>query len=275
MKSGLSFSRHCVLFFVLSSLLPAADPRPAFLDIAGFARVTALGGAYTALADEPAGVFANPAGISREGLRFSAADWYLNTQLASGAGSLQLSNLGALSLGINYLSYGSLTGWDEQGNLRGQFSAYSAIAKLAFTRQILDRLALGMAAGYFTEKVAEWQSGGLVLDGGIQTQLSFLRAGLAVRDFHHPRTPFVKALGLAAQPTKPVLLVIDLEHADRVRLRGGGEVLLAPLVLRAGYDGLQPTFGIGLAVGRLTIDYAATVHRRLAIAHQLTLGVNR
>jgi hypothetical protein len=261
------------LLLVLS--LIGIDYRPAFLEIPALGRPAGMGSAYTAVSDDPAGVFYNPAGINQDGLRFALTEWLLDTRMASGAGSVRVGKVGILAAGVKYLSYGTLSSWDEAGNFLGDFSAYSLQAKIALARRLARVLSVGAGMGYVTEKVDDWSLGRMSGELALHADFGKLGAGLAVRDFMDRKAPFVKALGVYGTPIKHVLIAVEVEHAGELRVKAGAEVSVSKFALRGGYDGQSPCFGLGLNLNRMSLDYALVVHNRLGLVHQLSLGVSR
>jgi hypothetical protein len=255
--------------------LVSADYRPAFLDIPSFSRATGLGSAYAGIADDPSGVFYNPAGPDRDGLRFALTNWLLDTRLAAGAGAFALRDIVRVAAGVTYLHYGDLVRWDDQGNMMGAFSCYSMVGKLACSHDVAGRLTLGAGLGYVTEKIDDWQTGTLAADLGIRAHWPRFGAGLALRDFTGSSVPFVKSFGLYGRPLGGLLLVAAAEHSDHLSLRAGAEYTIDVATVRAGYDGQKPCFGLGLRFKPVLLDYSVAIHPGLGLVHQLTLGINR
>jgi hypothetical protein len=256
---------------LLFSLL-ALDYRPAFLDAPALSRATALGSAYAG-GDDAAAVFLNPAGISRNGLQFALSDWLVGTRLAAGAGTFALGGIGSFGAGVKYLSHGTLSRWNEDGNYLGDFSAYSMQGRLGYGRRVLGQLAVGVGAGLLAERVDSTSVGALTGDLGLRYTWRFLTAGLALRDFAGTLTPFSKTLGIAAAPWRGLLVTAELEHTERLRIRAGIEYAWAKLALRGGFDGSRPCGGFGVKIGQATLDYALVVHRELGLVHQISVGV--
>jgi hypothetical protein len=260
--------------------LVAIDYHPAFLGISTFGRPTALGTAYAAIAEDAAGVFYNPAGPNRDGLAFALTDWLVDTRIASGAGAYRINDLGTVAAGLNYLSYGDLARWDENGNLLGSFSSYSLYGKVAFAHTFADLLSAGLGVGYVAEAIDDWTAGSLTLDAGLKAQVAVFGAGIAIRDFTGAKNPFLKSFGVHARPVKFLLLAVEAEHLNQLTLKGGAELSLSSLVLRGGIKGssagdLTPSLGLGLKFRGMSLDYAAMIHSKLGLVHQLSLGVNR
>ena len=130
-----------------------------FLKIGAGARPIALGGAYTALADDINSIYWNPAGIARIGgsgeATFNHAEWLAETQYDFAAFSLQASNLG--SIGFHVISFRTpeekvRTIRSPQGT--GQVWEYNSIAiGGTFARNLTDRFSIGLTAKFIQEKL--------------------------------------------------------------------------------------------------------------------------
>jgi hypothetical protein len=257
---------------LLVSLL-TLDYRPALLDIPAFSSATALGGALTASGEDALAVFYNPAGIGRDGLQFALADWFMDTRLASGAGSLSLGDIGSLGIGVKYLSFGTMSRRDEQGSYLGDFSAYDLHGKLGYGFRFLRRFAVGLGANLLAENVDSTSRLTLAGDFGARFTGPRWSAGIAVRDFAGGGTRFSSSIGVSATPWPWLMATAELEHVSRLRVRGGAEFRWSDFALRAGFDGINPCAGMGLALGRTRLDYGLLIHGRLGLVHQLSVGV--
>jgi hypothetical protein len=258
---------------LLVSLL-ALEYRPAFLDIPTFSQATAMGGALTASGEDVVAVFYNPAGIDHDGLQFALADWYMDTRLASCAGSLNLGDADNFGAGVKYLSFGTISRRDEEGNYLGDFSAYSFQGKLGYGRRILRHLSLGAGASILAEKVDSTSRMILAGDLGARFVGQGWGAGVAVRDFAGLRSPFAKSIGVFANPWRWLLVSAELEQVSRFRVKAGAEFRWSDLALRGGFDGSNPCAGLGVAIGRTRLDYGLIVHARLGLVHQFSVGVS-
>ncbi len=96
-----------------------------FLKIGIGARATAMGGAFTGLADDATALYWNPAGLTQiEGRKFSAtySSWFAG--INRGYITYVLPTLGGVTaVGFNYVSMGEMEGRDEESNPTGNFGA--------------------------------------------------------------------------------------------------------------------------------------------------------
>ncbi|MFA6318951.1 MAG: PorV/PorQ family protein, partial [Elusimicrobiota bacterium] len=178
-----------------------------FLLLDANARAVALGGAYTALADDSNALLYNPAGL---GLvrRYEAT--FMHNQYVDSVSQeyLSLALPQGFGLSFNYLDYGSLTRATisrKDGSL-GSFSASDLAASLGYGIRLYRGLSLGLAAKYLRESIYRYEGHGAAFDVGAMYMLQ-----------EDPRISF----GIAIQ-----------NMGTPVRFQGEREQL--PLTLRAG-----------------------------------------
>ena len=95
-------------------------------------------------------------------------------------------------------------------------------------------------------------------------------------DFDQDRLPSIMRLGLKYQLSKKVFLAAEAEKDlyNKVRLRSGIEYQAAEILfLRAGVSGnpLNSSFGFGLKLKKLLVDFAGTFHPTLGFTPQFSL----
>ncbi len=159
--------RHIVTAFVLvAGLLLAAT---AFaqgtgrsLDIQPGGRENGMGGAGVALGDEPTGMtWWNPAAlgfVKKPGLQLTSAK--LVPGLADDVSYNQLGYVhpmegwGGLAISLAFLSYGSSTQVNEEGQELGTFDSYEASSGISYGTQLLPNLAIGASVKYIHIQLA-------------------------------------------------------------------------------------------------------------------------
>src|SRR5262245_39964020 len=132
-----------VLLATKALFASAGTEGAAFLDIPVGARPAAMGGAYTALADDAYAATWNPAGLGRINSTCFPAQHldYLDTMHYE---YLSLALPAGLGASIQYLGSGDIQGRDEFNAATGDFSAYYAAYNLSYGREILPQLSLGL-----------------------------------------------------------------------------------------------------------------------------------
>lgn len=274
----------------------------AFLDVGAGARATALGGAYTALADDSDALYWNPAGLARMEKRQVSLS---HAELGGGNRHDYLSYAHPASRApfagaFTYLSYGSLDGRDALGRQTGAYNASDAA--FAFGAGVKTEWAdFGASGKYLRSHIGSMEAQGVALDAGARRELpagsgkvvlaAALRnigPGLKYADQRNDlplRANFGAAYRFAAGHS------VAAEIQDGPRGAGteggaGGEFKAGEGVfLRLGYTSKSAaiggsgfdaarglTLGLGLSRGGYSLDYAAQAAGELGNTHRFTLS---
>lgn len=162
-----------------------------FLKIGAGARPIAMGGAYTALANDINAIYWNPAGIARIGgngeATFNHAEWLADTQYDFAAFSMNLAKLG--SIGLHVISFRTpddvvRTIRSPQGT--GQVWNYNSLAiGVTFARNLTDRFSIGLTGKFIQENIFNESAKGAAFDVGVlyQTPFKDLSLGAAITNF--------------------------------------------------------------------------------------------
>lgn len=156
------------------SLLPTtlgAQEAIQLLEQPATTRTRALGGATPALiASDIALTFASPALLGQEhhsqlSLSYSplAGGSHLGSAFYGGA----WSERGAWGLGLRYLSYGRLQGYDRWGKPSGSFTASEALLQGSYSYELTDRLRAGISFVGVYSAIESYQRWGLGADLGL------------------------------------------------------------------------------------------------------------
>lgn len=245
-----------------------------FLKIPVGARESAMGGAFTAVADGPAAVFYNPAGLSGLGapaLGYSYNNYFSGISQHTAAAAFP-RGAGAWAVGLNYMQVAAFPAYDAQDNRAGEVSAYGAALSLGYGASLPAGLApalrYGAAVKYVTENLDGTGAGGTALDAGVLlfTGLGGLRLGAAAENAAATRMDFGGAGGRPARKLKAgaayafgagpasalVSAELDFPEDGSGYLAAGLEgALHGALFARAGYSGFGDlsngfSFGLGL-----------------------------
>jgi hypothetical protein len=177
------------LSFVLGLVFPGITAGAAFLEKAGGARSAALGGAYTALADDSEGIFWNPAGMVRvnaDEMQFSHAEPLTGLEsVRLGANSLSyvhpLKKTGALGAALTDFS---VSGVYRENRFLGSYARSLEGLLPGGARGGAERLPAlsgGMNAVYLTRSFTSDSNGDPVFSGGRRKSAFTLDAGLLAR----------------------------------------------------------------------------------------------
>ncbi|MEK7287454.1 MAG: PorV/PorQ family protein [Elusimicrobiota bacterium] len=304
-KSRFLAGLSSLLSFIASFTLPlyAAGTNGAESLLAGIgARPSALGGAYTALANDPLALAYNPSGlarIKRPMLSLMHSEWLEGSQMQFAALALP-SKAGVLGLSFYRMDMGQFTGRDSAGRLSDDFSAGDLAVSLGMARQIHPRILAGFKLSYFQESLAGYKAATYFGDFGIMLaankKLTFgaaiQNAGPGLRFINEvSKLPLTYALG-AGFNLGGIRLAADYkmrpgekshELAAGVELApAAGESSGRPLALRLGYHGLESAgasalgglgAGFGLALGAIGLDYSFQPFGLLGNAHRMNLTI--
>ncbi len=161
-----------------------------FLKIGVGARATALGGAYSALAQDATASYWNPAGLvqsSRNEVVLSHLDWLVDVDFEYAAYVHQITKNIALSGYVGFLHLADMpvtTEFHPYGN--GEYFSYSdLLAGLSMALKMTDRFSFGVSLKYVREDLADLYMDGLLVDFGTYYWTGFktLRIAATVRNF--------------------------------------------------------------------------------------------
>lgn len=127
-----------------------------FLLIEPDSRATGMGNTGTAIADNAAAVFWNPAGLAFQSgneVSITHANWLPGLQTDDIfydylVGKYEIEGIGTIGAHITYLNLGSQQRTNEQGQDLGQFNSYEIAGGLAYGLKISERFALGAGARF-------------------------------------------------------------------------------------------------------------------------------
>ncbi len=257
-------------------------------------RAAAMGGTLTA-SDGITSLFANPAGLATLTgftLHVSGQTIFDGAKAGSAALGFRASSL-RIAVGARYLNMGSIdelvcNGCGGQGVLTGNsLSAHELAASAAAAMTFGRSLGVGAALNYYTASVADSSGSAISFSGGVRyparanarlsvgASVQFVGGSVALAGFSSPMPQTLRA-GVEFRPLRPEGSLHLALAADYVGLKGapgrmvgGAELgigrpgsfeLLGRFGFASGADADYGTkavsFGGGLVLGPLTLDYA-------------------
>lgn len=274
----------------------------AYLDIGVGARALAMGGAYTALADDAHAVYWNPAGLARMEKREAAAS---HAELGNSTRHDFLTyahptSQAVLAGAFTYLSQGKIEGRDAQGSRTGGFDASDAVVAFAAGRKS-DMADLGVSVKYLRSHIASAEAQGLAIDTGLKREVTVAHGkvmlGAALRNLgpglkyadQRNDLPLRLALGAAYRFEKGHALAVEFQNGPRGAGSEGGiggeykaheDVFLrlgytskSAAVAGSGFNAARGlTLGVGFNMNRFRLDYAAQAAGELGNVHRFSLG---
>jgi hypothetical protein len=228
-------------------------------------------------------VFHNPAYIQDNRFNFTLSRWLYSTNfLALGA------TYDDYSIGVSYLNYGRIQGYDELGNISNAFTPYDFCA--AFGRRFGPA---GAALKVFVEQIADQALYGAALSIGFFLTRGKFSVGAKVdnlgKEFaEDTRIPSTLGLGLGFDLTPDVALIAEAKLPGPEVNSGISytykniNLLLGSSYLRSSgwgnadrisFEDFGFTAGLSIAIDDYTIGYSV-VYGHLSIAHQFALTLS-
>ncbi len=276
-----------VAIFVTPALAGGSGTTAAnFLKIGVGARATAMGGAFTALADNGTSLYWNPAGLAQmDGGELSATYNLWFEDIRQGYLGIGFPSLGGtLGLAANYVDMGTFEGRDEAGNLTSNFTASDLELMVGYAKKIFPEFSLGFGAGIIQDTIAEDNESAFLANAGLLTELSKpLVLGFVVQNLGsqlgRDPLPLTLRIGLALRQD-PFRIALDLVKPtdDDAYYCAGTEWWIGGLMaLRVGYRSNQDigsglTAGLGFKVATVNLDYAYVDYEDLGNTHRISVG---
>lgn len=162
-----------------------------FLKMGVGPRAVAMGGAFTALANDYTALYWNPAGMARmqnNEVGFSYTDWILDIRHSFvGAVYSPGEGWGTIGVSINYLDMGEMerTTPSEPNGTGTFFTPADLAVGLAYARTLTDRFAVGLQAKMIRESISFSTASTFALDLGTQFVTGFhgMRLGMCISNF--------------------------------------------------------------------------------------------
>lgn len=161
-----------------------------FLEIGVGARATALGGAFTAIADDPTALYWNPAGIGQAPgveFTFNYSSWLAGLNFSYIGAVASIGNFGAVGASVTNLDYGNqpvrtINMPEGTGELYG---ANDFAMGLVMALNLTDRFSIGLGGKYIHQKIWNETASGFAIDLGIlyKTPLRGLQLGGSITNF--------------------------------------------------------------------------------------------
>ena len=161
-----------------------------FLGISVGPRATAMGGAFTAVANDATALYYNPGAISRFGKSefiFSQTDWLVNTHFNWIGMIYNMGEIGTLGFSLTNLDYGEeeVTTVLEPEGTGETWGATDFAAGISYARNLTDRFSIGGTVKYIQMKVWNEKASSMALDIGLLFITGFhdMRLGMSIANF--------------------------------------------------------------------------------------------
>jgi len=161
-----------------------------FLSIPVGSRASAMGGAFTATANDVTAAYWNPAGLSRltkNEFDVSYSEWLVGSKLNWFGLAFKISDDDAVALSINQLNYGQddITTADQPEGTGQKWDAADIAFALSYARNLTDRFSVGGTVKYISQRIWNESASAFAMDIGLlfKTQIDGLRIGMNISNF--------------------------------------------------------------------------------------------
>ncbi len=275
----------CILLVLAAGVARAGDPGSAgatSLRIGVGARASAMGEAYTAVAEDASTVFWNPgamAAVQGTNVTLSHVEYFQTIHFEQAAVTHETA-WGTLGLMFSGMFMNDLDRYDDvpSSTPLGTFGVYDVSFAVAFARYIVPNVSVGLSVKPVYERIDELSASGIAFDAGIYhvSKVKGLKLAAVVGNLGTPMKfdveefalPRYFKVGGSYEREVPAIegrLLFTLDamfpnDGDARTLIGGEYSYRRMVALRAGYKGgydLQgATFGFGVRYRDMTLDYA-------------------
>ena len=270
------------LSFALSPGTTAAN----FLKIPVGARAAAMGGAFTATADDATALYWNPAGLSQIEKTEILAMYNMHFQgIKQGYLSLAFPSLkGVVGLAASYVDMGGIEGRDKYGNPTGEFNASDIKLSFGYSRRLSSRLMFGLTFGSIQETIANDKKVSYSANIGFMLKpVKLISVGFTCQNIGSKlgkdSLPLTYRGGIALKLRSFSIETDVVKEIDNdVYYCAGLEWDIANISLRCGYRmgqdvGSGISYGIGLKVSKVNLDYAFIPYGDLGDTQRISLGI--
>lgn len=241
-----------------------------FLTIDIGARATAMGGAYTSLADDPTALYWNPAGIAsvkRFEVELMQNFWIMDMGVQF-MGVVFTTKIGSFGASVIYSGSGELERY-ENFQKTGDYSAYDLAMGVSYAKSLPAGVSVGLTVKGIQQVIDDARGRTVAGDFGVLWKVPFinnLNAGLSVSQIgrwirfyeEEDPLPLTARFGLS-YALKQFNFAADINRSRGYKLAGnfGTECkLLNVLSLRLGYNTRNSvTAGAGFTVWKTDIGY--------------------
>ncbi|MCF6366548.1 MAG: type IX secretion system protein PorQ [Bacteroidales bacterium] len=169
-----------------------------FLNINSSARVASLGGTNISIYDEDLNLaFQNPALLNSEmnnKIYINYLNYFAGINIGSVGYAYKHKKFGTISVGLQYLNYGTFTAADETGIISGEFNASDYALNLIWSKDLFKNIKGGVNIKPVYSHAEVYNSFGIVVDAGItyyKTEEEFA-ASLVLKNIGTQIKPYYK-----------------------------------------------------------------------------------
>ncbi|MCK5127012.1 MAG: PorV/PorQ family protein [candidate division Zixibacteria bacterium] len=275
----------CIIsLFSFSSLVSAGTSGKTsaeFLNIPVDARSSAMGGSFTAVANNASASYWNPGGlvnITSIQVQFSHFAWYQDITYEYFAAAIPVSPKFTIAASASYVNYGTIQGYDIHDIPTGKLnSTYDMSGSLSFGFRASDDFHIGTTVRFINIALDNNNASAFAFDAGAQLHFTDFSLGAVLSNAggkiriidRDENLPTSIKLGAAVYPyANNLIITAEAEkqlHGELI-LKGGTEYSIGgSYFFRSGYEFIPGqeirtldrsfSFGLGTLVGNTQIDY--------------------
>lgn len=161
-----------------------------FLEIGVGSRALAMGGAFTALSDDPTAIYWNIGGlgkIKRNGIVFNHTEWIADTRFEYLGAAFKIGPWGTLGFSLTALGMNEMdvTTVEEPEGTGQSFSAGDVAVSLGYALNLSDRFSIGLNPKVIRQSIWEMHATGFAIDVGVHyvTPFKGITLGFAMTNF--------------------------------------------------------------------------------------------
>lgn len=271
-----------------------------FLELGVSARAQALGDAYSALADEASALYWNPAALSlikKRSIILTHATYVDSGFFDYAAYAQSFGRAGSFAVGFEHASAGEITRRDDEGFETGSYTPRDLALSFGYSHD-LKNWSLGISAKYIQSQITRSAQAAVFDFGALSPAIlgEKLRLAATVTNLGSPlkfndvseNLPLAFRLGSAYKFSERCSTSLDAQFPLRQRpsIAMGAEYRVPILqflsaTARAGFNSrsLQEiggfsgvTFGAGLGLKQMSLDYASVPFGSLGLLHRVSLS---
>lgn len=277
------------------------------------ARSAAMAGSFVSMRNDVNTIFYNPAGLAtltQSQASFGFFKHLLDINAGYASYAQELSGVGMVGFGVNYVNYGTFDETDVLANKLGTFGAGDLALSVGFAGELEENLSYGVAGKFIYSSIADARSSAIAADFGILYVIqganpismgaSVLNLGTQLNPYIDTREnlPLEIKIGATVKPEHlPLLLSVNVHRLNdtqddlishfRAFSVGGEFTLSKELRFRFGFDnerrrdlklgtssGLAGfSFGGGLVLETLRFDYGYASLGKIGSLNRVTVGM--
>lgn len=256
-------------------------------------RALAMGGAFSALANDSSACFYNPAGLQnneRQQIAFLYYPLLADTLYNSITYSYPILDFGAIGAALYRIATQNIQTYDSSDFALDTINYEQYKATFAYAAKLNEQLIIGMGVNVLSFNLLNVNAYGFGADFGLLYEpFNFISLGFVIKNLLNPsltlqlseeELPREYIAGFAIKiPVNPINVYITsdfvLPEEANLKVKGGIELTGFDLLsLRAGYDGDAVCFGGGIKFMGISIDYAYLLNEYFGGLSRFTLAYN-